>query len=84
MTNTELLEDLIKKSGYKKSYIAKAIGRSIQALNNKIKNESEFTGTELAILCLLLEINTFEAFHRVFFNQKVELNSTELGQSATS
>ena len=71
MTNTAELELLIKKSGLKKGYIAKALGISRQALAKKIKNESVFTATEIAILCDLLKITSLVVRDRVFFAQKV-------------
>lgn len=67
MTNTAELELLIKKSGLKKGYIAKVLGISRQALAKKIKNESVFTATEIAILCDLLKINSLVVKDRVFF-----------------
>lgn len=58
MTNTSLLEQYIKKSGYKKSFIARQIGlKSTYGFSRKVNNESEFTATEIVILCNLLKIN---------------------------
>ena len=58
MTNTSLLEDYIKKSGYKRSFIARQIGlKSTYGFSRKVNNESEFTATEIVILCNLLKIN---------------------------
>ncbi len=68
MTNTKLLEEKIDKSGYKKSYIAKAIGlKSTFGLLKKIRNESEFKATEINILCDLLKIETLEEKEAIFF-----------------
>lgn len=68
MTNTELLEKIIKESGYKKSYLAKAIGlKSTFGLSRKIRNESEFTASEIDILCYLLKIDSLEERHAIFF-----------------
>lgn len=67
MTNTELLEDYIKKSGYKKSYIAKAIGLSAYGLALKINNTNEFKTSEVDGLCKLLGINSLEERDRIFF-----------------
>ena len=70
MTNTELLEKKIDESGYKRSYLANAIGlKSRQALANKIKNESEFTATEINALCDLLKIESLEEKDSIFFTQ---------------
>lgn len=67
MTNTAELELLIKKSGLKKGYIAKALGISRQAFNKKAKNESVFTATEINILCDLLKITSLVVKDKVFF-----------------
>lgn len=68
MTNTELLEQKIEESGYKKSYIAKRIGlKTTNVLTKKVKNESEFTATEINILCDLLKIDSLEEKDRIFF-----------------
>ena len=71
MTNTVLLELLIKKSGLKKGYIAKVLGISRQALNKKIKNESLFTATEISLLCDLLKITSLKEKDKIFFAQTV-------------
>lgn len=68
MTNTELLEQKIDASGYKKSYIAKAIGlKSTFGLSKKIRNETEFKATEINALCELLNIDTLEEKELIFF-----------------
>ena len=73
MTNTELLEEAIARSGYKKSFIAKAIGlKSAYGLAKKIRNENEFKTSEVKKLCKLLNINTFEEIEKIFFNEKVD------------
>lgn len=68
MTNTDLLEKKIDESGYKKSYIAKAIGlKSTFGLSKKIRNENEFKATEINALCELLHIDTLEEKELIFF-----------------
>lgn len=57
MTNTTLLEDYIKKSGYKKGFIAEQLGLTSYGFTLKINNKSEFKASEMAILCELLKIN---------------------------
>lgn len=57
MTNTSLLEDYIKKSGYKKSFIAKQIGLTSYGFMLKVNNQSEFKASEMTSLCKLLKIN---------------------------
>ena len=67
MTNTELLEEYIRKSGYKKSHIAKIAGLSAYGLALKINNVNEFKTGEINALCNLLGIDTLEEKERVFF-----------------
>lgn len=68
MTNTELLEKRINESGYKKSYIAKAIGlKSAYGLAKKIRNENEFKAKEINALCELLGIDSLDEKERIFF-----------------
>jgi hypothetical protein len=57
MTNTPLLEEYIKKSGYKKSYLAKALGISRYYFTLKCSNKAEFKASEIDILCKLLNIS---------------------------
>ena len=57
MTNTNLLEEYIKKSGYRKSFIAKQLGISAYGFSLKCSNKSEFKATEIDILCGLLKID---------------------------
>lgn len=75
MTNTKLLEEYILKSGYKRSFIAKALGITAYALALKINNKSEFKATEIDILCKLLNIG-IEDRMRIFFARLVDLKST--------
>ncbi len=73
MTNTKALEEIIDKSGYKKSYIAKVIGlKSTFGLSKKIRNESEFKATEINALCELLGITSLEEKDRIFFAKEVD------------
>lgn len=58
MTNTPLLEQYIKKSGYKKSFLANAIGVSRAGFSLKLNNKSKFDADEIDILCKLLGIGT--------------------------
>ena len=67
MTNTAELEQLIKESGLKKSYIAKTIGLSRQGFKNKCENRSPFTSKEIAGLCDILNISKLSDKERIFF-----------------
>lgn len=71
MTNTELLEEYIKQSGYKKSHIAKVIGLSPYGMALKINNTNEFTIGEVKGLCELLGID-LEEKERIFFAEEVD------------
>ena len=68
MTNTELLEDRIAKSGFKRSYIANRIGKTTYALALKINNKSEFKASEIDVLCELLGLNTEDRMAIFFAN----------------
>ncbi len=57
MTNTTLLEEYIKKSGYKKNHIIKALSISRYGFTLKCNNKAEFKASEIDILCKLLNIN---------------------------
>lgn len=68
MTDTMLLTKKIEDSGYKRSYIAKAIGlKSTYGLAKKIRNESEFKASEINALCELLKIDDPEEKEAIFF-----------------
>lgn len=67
MTNTTLLNERIEKSGYKRSYIAKALGLSAYGLAKKIQNETEFKASEINALCGLLKIESPEEKEAIFF-----------------
>lgn len=55
MVNTQVLVNFIKKSGFKKGYIAQRMGGSRRGLNMKLKT-GRFTTREASILCNILEI----------------------------
>lgn len=76
MTNTELLEEKIMKSGLKKSYIAKTIGLTPYGLTLKVRNINEFKASEIEKLCNLLGINDLEERCAIFFASKVDEKST--------
>lgn len=67
MTDTTLLIDKIIKSGYKRSYIAKALNLSPYGLAKKIQNETEFKSSEIKALCKLLGIDSLEEREQIFF-----------------
>ena len=69
MTNTSLLEDYIKRSGYRKSSIAEYIGITAYAFALKCNNKSEFKATEIDMLCKLLRIGIKDRMSIFFANQ---------------
>ena len=56
MTNTNLLEQYIESSGYKKGFIAKQLGITTYGFALKVNNKSEFKASEIETLCNLLKI----------------------------
>lgn len=67
MTNTEMLRNLISKSGFKLEYLAAKCGITRQSLSNKITNRNLFTAKEIEILCRELKVNTLTDKERIFF-----------------
>ena len=55
--NTKLLQQKIKDSGLKMGIIAEKLGRSRQALSDKIQGKTEFLASEIRILCELLHLS---------------------------
>ena len=55
--NTPLLQQKIKDSGLKMGFIAEKLGRSRQALSDKIQGKTEFLPSEIRILCELLHLS---------------------------
>ena len=72
MTDTAALNEIIERSGYKKSYISKMIGLSAYGLAKKINNVTEFKTGEIKRLCELLKIDSLEERDRIFFAKKVD------------
>ena len=60
MTNRELLEAAIERSGYRKRYLAELLGLSPQGFYNKLNNKTEFTQSEIATLVKRLCLFDFE------------------------
>lgn len=67
MTNTELLEDKIKKSGKKISYLAKKCGLSYAGFRNCVTNKAEFKVSHVEILCRELGIVSLKERQAIFF-----------------
>ena len=75
MTNTRLLEQKIKDSGLKLTYIADRLGVVWITLRRKLDGESEFKQSEIVVLKDLLHL-TDEEIKAIFFISKVEKLST--------
>ena len=71
MTDTKELEKIIKDSGLKKSFLAKALNLSRQGFMDKCRNKYPFTATEINILCRLLKIIKLTDKERIFFKNSV-------------
>lgn len=71
MVNTQYLEEEILKSGKKKTYLAERCGITRQSLTNKINNRTEFTLSQVKILCDELGISQLTKQERIFFARKV-------------
>lgn len=69
MTNTELLEEYIVRSGKKKLYLAEKVGLSPAGFRNCCTNKAEFTASQIQILCEELGIRTLKERQAVFFAQ---------------
>ena len=67
MTNTELLEQKIKQSGLKKSFIAKKIGVSPGTMTKLLKNKTDFKASQICALCNVLEISDDAEIKAIFF-----------------
>ena len=70
MTNTELLEQWIEKSGKKKKYLAEKIGLSSAGFRNCCINKAEFTASQIQTLCAELGISSLKEKEAVFYAKK--------------
>lgn len=69
MVDTQNLELLISQSGKTKTFLAQKIGKTIQTLNLKIKNEYPFNSDEVEILCGELSITKLSDKEKIFFKK---------------
>lgn len=76
MLNTQLLNDIISKSGYKKNYIAQQLNLTAYGLALKIAGENEFKASEIYKISELLNLSSQER-DLIFFSEFSELNSTK-------
>jgi len=76
VTNSKELNQIIKNSGLKRTYIAKCLGISLTALTYKINNRYPFNARQIDLLCKLLNIDSVEQRFAIFFASEVEEQST--------
>ena len=81
MVNRNLLNEKIKQSGLKKSYLAESIGVSRSTFCALLNNKSEFRVSQIQILCALLGIRDDETLRAIFFAQNGALKATTTEQS---
>lgn len=67
MTDTVRLQEIIKASGLKKSYIAKELGITAETLSRKIRNKSNFNSCEIKTLSRILGIKSLTDIDKIFF-----------------
>lgn len=72
MTNKELLENKIKQSGKKISYLAEKVGLSYAGFRNCVTNKAEFKVSQVKILCAELGVESLDERERIFFAQSGE------------
>ena len=76
MVNEALLEDVIRKSGKRKGYLAEKCGCDIRTLKAKCTNKSVFNTDEVAVLCKELDIKSLRLMNDIFFAKDVDNMST--------
>ena len=67
MTNTALLEDLIHKSGLKKSYLAEKAGMSLAWFRACCINKGEFRESQMDAIARELGVDDPALFVSIFF-----------------
>ena len=67
MTNTELLEQWIQKSGKKKTFLAEKVGLSLAGFRNCCINKAEFKVGQVQTLCDELNITSLKDKESIFF-----------------
>lgn len=71
MTNTALLEEKIKASGKKISYLAEMCGLSYAGFRNCVINKAEWKTSQIKILCKELGITALKEKEAIFFADNV-------------
>lgn len=79
MVNTELLENAIRSSGKRKSYLAEKIGCTIQSFRMRCTNKYDFKSSDIDTLCYELGISKLTDKEKIFFAKNVDNMSTNKG-----
>ena len=69
MTNTALLKEAIRKSGYKKAFLAEKVGLSCSGFWNCVNGRAEFRASHISVLCELLGLTDLDEINAIFFAQ---------------
>lgn len=77
MTNVALLDEKIKASGKKKSYLAEKIGMSRASFRSYCQGKKEFRTNQVQTLCEELGITDIAEKEAIFFAQSVALKATK-------
>ena len=72
MVNTALLRSKILETGLKYKNIAQKLGISAYTLQLKIDNKNEFTTSQVARLCEILDITALREKEAIFFTKEVD------------
>lgn len=76
MTDTKLLEEKIRSSGYRLEFLAERAGMSRETLRKKMNNRSFFDTVEIAVLRDMLNLS-LEEVERIFFASDVHETTTQ-------
>ena len=76
MTNTDLLKEKLRESGYKLLHVAAACGITYAGFLKKLNNETEFKASEIVALKKTLRLTNAER-DAIFFASNVEDLSTK-------
>ena len=71
MTDSELLNDEISKSGMTVTFIARKMGITREGFYKKLNNETEFKASEIVALQSILRLSN-KRRDEIFFTKKVE------------
>ena len=77
MTDTVKLNECIRESGLKMSFIAQKMGLSPYGFQLKRENVNAFKADEIEKLCDILHIESLEDRFAIFFAKDVEKSSTD-------